>query len=244
MRSVSPVALADPAAPAPPGTAARIIGFGAVGLELDRSRRDGDGMPLIVGTRGGGSLRSAPLELVDAARCSQELSRGSAGAGREYLAGTMLCGVDPDRAAPYRSSCLGDSGGPLVIGAGADAVQIGVTSWTLRCGQLAEPSIEARVDVWRDAILSPRGPVWAPRVSGRPVLRGRIVPGATVRCDGSRVRILGRPFRRRYIFLARGRPVRSRTPTYRVRTADRGSRLRCRIEASNEGGEDQTAPSR
>ena len=98
-------------------------------------------------------LQQAPLEVLSAQRCASRV------AGR--LKPGMLCLVTPrsviasGKSATF--SCRGDSGGPLVRGYGTNGDElVGLTSWSLGCGDGDKPSVYTDVAYFRDWIAAAR----------------------------------------------------------------------------------------
>ncbi|MBH5337374.1 serine protease [Streptomyces pactum] len=102
-----------------PGTAAAVYGWGD--------------------TRGDGSysrtLRSAPVRVLDDARCADAYPSGGDGT---YRAASMVCAGLPEGG---RDACQGDSGGPLV----AHGKLIGLVSWGSGCGEAGSPGVYTRM---------------------------------------------------------------------------------------------------
>lgn len=90
-------------------------------------------------TRGDGSysrtLRSAPVRVLDDARCANAYPSGGDGT---YRARSMVCAGLPEGG---RDACQGDSGGPLV----AQGKLIGLVSWGSGCGEAGSPGVYTRV---------------------------------------------------------------------------------------------------
>jgi len=162
-----------------------------------------------------------------------------------------LCGVDAPAVmlCTYRAghaACEGDSGGTAAINGGKQLV--GVTNTAVKdCAaglnlfaNVAAPEIRTFIDaaVGEITLTADQIPV-APR-GGRTVrVSGTVRPGRTVTC--LRGTWTGSKNRYRYSFLRfKGNRAQStamgKKRTYRVRSADRGWRLSCAVEASNVGG--------
>ena len=170
--------------------------------------------------------------------------KGYRGSTRERFDPRMRCSIDADGRAPLYSGCNGDSGGPLWTGPATAPVQLGVVSWGGdRCGADHLPSVFADVALYRAFILDP-SPAWAPtKTGGRVAIAGIARAGRTLACTirgyapeagaklGYTWKILGKG---RGGFSA-PKPV-GRGRTYRVARRDRGYRLGCFVDASNDGG--------
>ncbi|MGB1675359.1 MAG: trypsin-like serine protease [Miltoncostaeaceae bacterium] len=77
-------------------------------------------------------------------------------AGQDYDPTTMVCAggepATPSSPNSANDTCQGDSGGPLVAEVNGRRVQVGVTSWGLRCGDPEYPGVYAKVSAARDWI--------------------------------------------------------------------------------------------
>ena len=98
-------------------------------------------------------LQQAPLEILAAQRCARRLP------GR--LKPGMLCLVTPRSViasgGPPTFSCRGDSGGPLVRGYGMNGDElVGLTSWSLGCGDGDNPSVYTDAAHFRHWIAAAR----------------------------------------------------------------------------------------
>ncbi len=189
------------------------------------------------------SLRTAPLRTISDAQCARAF-KGYKGSTAERFDPRMRCSIDGDGRPPLYSGCNGDSGGPLWTGSASAPVQLGVVSWGGdRCGADHLPSVFADVALYRAFITDP-SPAWAPvKTGGRASIGGTSRAGRTVTCalrgytpePGVTVaytwKILGKgrggfsPPRR----VGAGR-------TYKVARRDRGYRIGCFAEATNDGG--------
>jgi len=189
------------------------------------------------------TLRTAPLKSIGDAACARAF-KGYRGSTLERFDPRMRCSIDADGRAPLFSGCNGDSGGPLWTGPASAPVQLGVVSWGGdRCGADHLPSVFADVALYRAFILDP-SPVWAPtKTGGRARIAGTARAGRTLTCSiagyapqrGAKLvytwKILGKG---RGGF-GRPQPVGSRR-TYKIAARDRGYRLGCFVEATNDGG--------
>ncbi|MDP9401046.1 MAG: serine protease [Actinomycetota bacterium] len=213
---VAPLAL-DHGDLSAPGTPATVVGFGAVGV---RARR------FVVPRQ----LQEGALAILPGSRCRREFGR------RLFGGPTVLCVGDADASPPTTSPCVGDSGGPLVgRTAAGEARAVGVVSFgDSECGRDGAPAVFARVAALRDFIADP-APRWAPAPVGRPVLRGTLRAGGTVRCTGVIWR--NAPWVVRYRWRLGDEVLR---PTRRARRRLPGSaggrHLACRVAAVNAGG--------
>lgn len=162
-----------------------------------------------------------------------------------------LCGVDAPAVmlCTYRAghaACEGDSGGTAAINGGKQLV--GVTNTAVKdCAaglnlfaNVAAPEIRTFIDaaVGEITLTADQIPI-APRGGSTVRVSGTVRPGRTVTCQ--RGAWTGSKIRYRYSFLRfKGSRAQStalsRKRTYRVRSADRGWRLSCAVEASNIGG--------
>ena len=185
------------------------------------------------------TLREAPLRVMSDADCARKYRRARGNGGERFDAARMLCGIDADGAAPLFSGCNGDSGGPFYSGTPAVPVVHGVVSWGgLRCGADHLPSVFTDVSRFRAFVTDPT-PAWAPTTTGTAVatLKGARRVGGRLTCVPPRFGNGATRFTTTWLRVDRGRQgTAARTKTYRVRRADRGHRINCRVTASNAGG--------
>ncbi len=189
------------------------------------------------------SLRSASLKTLSDADCSRAF-KGYKGSTRERFYPRMRCSIDADGREPLYSGCFGDSGGPLWTGPSAAPVQLGVVSWGGdRCGADHLPSVFADIALYRAFILDP-SPVWAPsKTGGRVAISGTSRAGRTLRCTirgyrpeaGAKVGYTWKVLGKGRGGFAAPKPA-GVGRTYKVARRDRGYRLGCFVEASNDGG--------
>jgi hypothetical protein len=175
----------------------------------------------------GRRFKSADVEILADEDCDPELADGEQ---RRFI----MCTLDPralDRGeqGPFNSACGGDSGGPLLV-AGRVA---GVVSFGEHCGAERDPEFYASTIATRGFLLE-ANPVAAPFLARLPSLRGRAMPGETVRCE---VRWLDEPGKQSYTFFV-GREIAKRGPSrrYRIGEADSGKKIACRVEGEGPGG--------
>jgi trypsin len=217
---IAPIRLAQPA-DAPlyaPGALLTTVGFGST----DRA-----------GHRGGGVLRFAQVQAQSDGDCKARV-------GRIFVSAYMLCTIDPDSAAPYRSACFGDSGGPLVaLAPNGTLAQVGIDDFGLACGfRGGDPESYVEVASIADFALSP-APVYQPEPLGRPRLTGTAKVGRRVRCSTPAYNdpqpdaivhafySLSPAGTARLVALAR---------SYRIGRSLRGRRLVCEVLAHSAGG--------
>jgi hypothetical protein len=189
------------------------------------------------------TLRSAPLKTISDGACARAF-KGYRGSTLERFDPRMRCSIDADGRAPLYSGCNGDSGGPLWTGPATAPVQLGVVSWGGdRCGADHLPSVFADVALYRAFITDP-SPVWAPsKTGGRVRIAGTSRAGRTLTCSiGGYALPTGATLAYTWKVLGKGRggvirprPVGSRR-TYKIASRDRGYRLGCFVDATNDGG--------
>jgi hypothetical protein len=100
-------------------------------------------------------LRRTDLRVLSDASCARFWRR----AREAFNPVTMLCAIDPDRRAPFRSACMGDSGGPLLAGRTGAWALAGIVSWGGRCGADRDPSVFTEVHRFAAFIGDP-SPEW------------------------------------------------------------------------------------
>ncbi|MBF6620330.1 MAG: trypsin-like serine protease [Patulibacter sp.] len=164
---------------------------------------------------------------------------------------SSLCGTDAPAVmlCTFRSghaACEGDSGGTATIDRGTRL--IGVTNTAVRdCAaglnlfaNVAAPEIRTFIDAAvAEVTLTPEQIPVAPRGGRKVRVSGTVRPGRTVTClrgkwNGSKNR-----YRYRFLRFKGDRAqatANSRKRTYRLRSGDRGWRIGCAVEASNDGG--------
>jgi secreted trypsin-like serine protease len=211
-----------------PAKEARIVGTG-------RSTVPGSGAS--EGLTFGGGLREAVLRPITDRTCARAFRHHAGNAGERFDAARMLCATDVDGRAPLSSGCNGDSGGPLYAGTPQAPVLLGVVSWGgARCGADHLPSVFAQVSRYRAFIADP-SPTWAPATASPAQITGTRRVGGRLTCTATG---FAAPPTRIAVFWQRqggGRPKTvSHARSYRVTRADRGRKLVCAIEASNDGG--------
>ncbi len=153
----------------------------------------------------------------------------------------MLCTYRPGHAA-----CEGDSGGSAALARGREL--IGVTNTAVRdCAaglnlfaNVAAPEIRTFIDAaLAETTLTPEQIPVAPRGGSRVRVSGTVRAGRTVTCLRGRWTGTGNRYRYRFLRFKGERSqatASSRKRTYRVRSADRGWRIGCAVEATNVGG--------
>jgi secreted trypsin-like serine protease len=220
--AVTPVTLGgDTALPAE----ARIVGRG-------RAAAPGSGASLQ--QTFGGNLREAILRPMTDAQCATAWKRRKGNSGERFDGTRMVCAIDIDGRPPLSSGCNGDSGGPLYAATPDAPVLIGIVSWGgAGCGADHLPSVFADVQHYRDFITNP-SPAWAPTTATAAQIKGRRRVGATLTCMASGFATA--PTKLAVLWNRQGGQRVGRGKTYRVRKSDRGRKLACSIEASNDGG--------
>jgi secreted trypsin-like serine protease len=182
-------------------------------------------------------LRKATLKVISDGACKSYYRKHGGKTYRSaFRSATMLCATDPDGRKPFRSACSGDSGGPLVVG----STLAGIVSWGLRCGGDKDPTVFTDPSAFRAFLLSP-SPVLAPVSSGEPAgLSGEAKVGATLTCTSpawlrqpDRIEFGFQSYRFQHGTFTRQR---SASPTYVVRSADKGRLVSCAATGVNAGG--------
>lgn len=193
-----------------------------------------------------GSLRGAPLRLLDDRACATAL-KGYRPATGERFDPRMRCAIDADGREPRSSGCFGDSGGPLWTGAADAPVQLGVVSWGGdRCGADGLPSVFADVERYRAFILDP-APTWSPTVAASSrraaKIAGTAATGRTLRCSVTGYRpATGTTTTYAWNDFGRGRGASAppkRVGTGRSLTVAKklaSHRIGCAVAATNDGG--------
>lgn len=220
-----------PDAPYLEGTAAKVMGWGAVDFE-------GKTYP--------DSLVVGDLSLVSDANCGSETMFTTAsgqfyGWGDLFASSTMVCAAGVDGSGAIVDACNGDSGGPLV---GPGPVLLGVVSWgSMKCGFPA-PGVYARVGALTEFLAGQGVPV--PGVDPPPapelvvsLVAARALPGGQA---AFRVSLTGASWESTSGFVqcvSRALPPR-RTPlstsgTARVRGLVPGKSYTCRAVVTHEG---------
>jgi secreted trypsin-like serine protease len=154
VKGVTPVPIAGPqdAGLEQPGSAVRLLGYGAT--------KPVEAGPLI-------PLQGGDLRLIDATTCESAYPKA--------IEPTDICARDDD--APLTQPCPGDSGGPLLAQTPNGPVQIGVTSWGSEvkekaCGKAHLPAVWMRVSKFHD-FLTAANPVLAPYTRQKVKLTGK-----------------------------------------------------------------------
>jgi hypothetical protein len=214
---ITPLELAT--APPAPGTAALTIGRGTTDPDEPSDRK----------------LRSGPVQIqADSSSACRKLLP------TEAFRTWFTCVRDPrslDRSAkgPFVSGCFGDSGSPLLVRDGLRWVSVGVDSWGPSCGTERDPEFYGDAVAARGFALA-ASPVWAPAPVSRPRVVGTARVGRVLTCS---VSFIDKPRRVTYEFRVDGIIETFRkTPTYRVRDADRGKKAGCIVVAEGKGGTD------
>jgi len=107
----------------------------------------------------------------------------------------------------------------------------------LKCGADHLPSVFAEVDHHRGFLLDPT-PTIAPVAHGDAKLSGKARVGRKLRCKAPRFSgdVEKTTFRWTHITSSGAPTVDGRGRSYKVRKRDRGHRISCVVEASNDGG--------
>lgn len=169
-------------------------------------------------------LQEARIPLVDDASCSQRM-------GDEYDPAQMICGGTLSSAeGTYDGvdTCNGDSGGPILLEENGNFTLLGVTSWGLECASNVTWGVYARIDAFRDWILSnppiPPYAITAPRISGTPTV------GSTLKCKpgvwGGDTNVA---VKYRWLDAQRGPLKAARKQTYTLKHSDKGRQIVCEV---------------
>ncbi|MEA2271751.1 MAG: hypothetical protein QOI98_459 [Solirubrobacteraceae bacterium] len=182
-------------------------------------------------------LRKVTLKVISDGACRAYYRKhGGKTYGSAFRAATMLCATDTDGRAPFGSACSGDSGGPLVVGTRL----AGIVSWGLRCGGDKDPTVFTDPSAYRPFLLS-ASPVLAPVSSGQAAgLAGEARVGVTLTCTSpawlrqpDRIEFSFQSYRFQHGTLTRQRGA---SPTYVVRSSDKGRLVSCAATGINVGG--------
>lgn len=151
-----------------PGAPIRAVGWGAV-------RQVEEGAFVGAFQIAADTLREADLQVVGATDCERVN-------GRLFREDSMRCLIDAQ--ANTSPVCHGDSGSPAVVQAADGKWRlVGVASFGGGgCGAAGVPTVYAFAPA-APTLLPPALPTLAPVPSGRPKVRGRLAPYATLRCD-------------------------------------------------------------
>ena len=149
-----------------PGTAVRMVGWGAIRQVSPDPFTDAVEIP-------SDTLREADLKILSGDQCERV-------DGRFFIASLMTCVVDPVRGSGV--ACHGDSGGPLIVQTASGWRLLGVTSFgTDGCDAKGVPAVFSSATGMAHFILS-RRPILAPAPVRRPRVQGRRDVGKTLRC--------------------------------------------------------------